>query len=414
MVDAQIFCGVKISGVVKEPTIKVLRNSAEVFAIQSEWEQCRKSTARPCLDQHPRALEAQVQNGSRAALRVITIWRNGRFLGAAPFVIRENWQFAWALRELGLKRTLARFPLKLADFSGSDFVGSFDHLDARQLLHEAFKLCADCEVIRMNQLNADSPICQLIQDGSAGRAGRWVWNRREREPRWLVRICATFDDYLQKFSGKKRRYLRWEIRQLENRFGGCLSLTCASEPAAVFPFIEAAEAVSTVSWQGKPFTRGQKHNLAHHATHGWLRCYLLSGSGQPLAYVIGRLSDGVFLADEAAFDARHASFSPGKVLWYKVIQDLHKQGGVSWLDFGSNDIGYKQFWAQERSTESSMYLIKRELRNALAFWPMIAVRWPVLAGRRLFEALGSHSLYDRSLHRLAKALKRKRRKRGQG
>jgi hypothetical protein len=58
--------------------------------------------------------------------------------------------------------------------------------------------------------------------------------------------------------------------------------------------------------------------------------------------------------------------------------------------------------------ESSIYLIKPGLRNALAFWPMMAIQLPVIAGRKLSAALGWRPLYDRSLHRLSKVFRRKR------
>ena len=133
------------------------------------------------------------------------------------------------------------------------------------------------------------------------------------------------------------------------------------------------------------------------------------GGEQPLAFLIGRKADRVFVSDLTGFDTRFEGFSPGKVMWNKVIQDLHEHGGFRWIDFGTGDIGYKQFWGHEFYRESSVYLIKLGLRTAAAFWPIMAVMWPVNVGRSLCEALSLGSAFDRTLHRLTKALKRRTR-----
>jgi CelD/BcsL family acetyltransferase involved in cellulose biosynthesis len=223
----------------------------------------------------------------------------------------------------------------------------------------------------------------------------------------LVRIGGTFEDYLKKFPGKKRRYLMWEIRQLESHFAGRLQLVRITEPGEVDSFIQAAQQVAAQSWQAMHL-EADKKKLLRNAEAGWLRCYLLVGGEQPLAYFVGRQSDGICIADDSAYDARLASFSPGKILWLKVIEELHALGTVSWLDFGSADIGYKQFWAHESYPESSILLMKSSMRNAVAFWPMMAVQWPTAVGRKLSVAMGSSGFYDRSLHRVSKLFRRKR------
>jgi hypothetical protein len=171
--------------------------------------------------------------------------------------------------------------------------------------------------------------------------------------------------------------------------------------------LRAASEVSAHSWQGKKLDPNLATKLVALADHGSLCCYVLLGEDQPLAFFIGRQSDGVCTADMAGFDARLDSLSPGKVMWNKVIQDLHDHADLDWLDLGTGDIAYKQFWGHEFYAESSIYLIKPSLRNAIAFWPVMAAMWPVNIGRRLFEAFNLRSAYDRTLHRLSKAFKRR-------
>jgi CelD/BcsL family acetyltransferase involved in cellulose biosynthesis len=189
--------------------------------------------------------------------------------------------------------------------------------------------------------------------------------------------------------------------------GGNLCLLRISEPAEVAAFIQAAQQISARSWQGEKLDTSKSERLSYCAKQGWLRSYMLTGNGQPVAHFIGRQSDGVLYADDTAFDSRIAELSPGKILWLKVIEDLHAGGDFRWLDFGSGDIGYKQFWANESYPESTVLLIKPSFRNALAFWPMMAAGWPVAAARKLAAKFGRRAGFDRRLHQLAKSFRRK-------
>lgn len=391
-------------------TTRVLRSLEDLSTVSGEWEECRKNAARPWIGQHPQAFLVSAAQSDAKSFRAIVLYLNGKMIGTAPLVIRKPWRWKWNLSQLGLRRSIAQFNLKLADFCGPDFGGNLDNAAAHQLQKSMFDNCEDCDAIRVDQLRSDSYLGRSLLKEPSSRRGWWLWQRKQDEARWLVRIEGTIENYLKKFSSKTRQNFKREHRLLAEHFCGQLQVSRISDRRQLGPFIQAAQQISAQSWQNKQHAPDHQTVLAASAEQGWLRSYLLTGNGQPLAYVIGRQSDGVFCADDSAFDTRLGSLSPGKVLWLKVIEDLHAQGGVRWMDFGSGNVGYKEFWAHESYPESSVLLIKPNFRNALAFWPMMAIQWPVTAGRKLAWVFGRSELYDRSLHWVSKMFRRKRRK----
>ncbi len=389
-------------------TTRILRTDQDFLDIFSEWEQCRQTTERPSLDQHPIAIRTQSVFLNSSGVRAVCLWRGHTLGGAAPLTIKERWEFGWRFPELGLRRHLARFQLRLAEFRGPDFMGNLGEAAARQLLNATLDACEDCDVIRFGELNEESWLGRLLVNRQLIRNKRWLWWRKEGEHRWLVRINGCYRNYLKKFSGSSRRYLMRDARQVEERFGGQLRLLQFSRPEEVSDFVRLGRLISAQSWQDDCLAVGHEAKLKRFAEAGLLRCYILLGGEQPLAYQIGRLSNGVYLAEAAAFDLRFANLSPGKILLMRMLEDLHALGNVRWLDLGSGDFAYKQFWAHESYPEASVLLIKRSLRNAVAFWPMMAAQWPVVVGRRLAGILGRSALYNRLLHRVSKMFRRKR------
>jgi hypothetical protein len=293
-------------------TTKFLRSLDELAHLNTEWENCRKRQPRPCLDLHTRAFVTLSDPARTNSFRAVTIYQGGEMTGAAPLVIRDHWRWKWNLSQLGLRRPLAQFDLRLAEFCGPDFTGMLDEEAARHLLTATIRTCEDCDVIRFNQLSTHSVLGRSLLKEPSSRKGWWLWRRKQNEARWLIRIGGTFEDYLTKFPGKKRRYLMWEVRQLENHFFRQLRLTRISGSGEVGPFVKAAQKISEQSWQGTNHTVDQTSKLVDYANNGWLQCYLLLGAEQPLAYLMGRQSNGVYIADESAFDNTLANFFTGE------------------------------------------------------------------------------------------------------
>jgi CelD/BcsL family acetyltransferase involved in cellulose biosynthesis len=87
-------------------------------------------------------------------------------------------------------------------------------------------------------------------------------------------------------------------------------------------------------------------------------CQAFAGVGQlyftsltldnaPIAYLIGFRGSTVVYGTQTTYDPCFCAFSPGIVLFNRVIGDLFSLGGIRTFDFGPGDHRYKREWAPE-------------------------------------------------------------------
>jgi len=172
-------------------------------------------------------------------------------------------------------------------------------------------------------------------------------------------------------------------------------------------YLQLVEKVAGDSWQGRrlgnPTTVAKLLEPSQQlAEHQLFRGYLLSNGDEAIAYVFGRVADWVFLPEKAGFTSSLSKFSPGKHLWYRVLEDLFSVGTVNWLDFGMYDLWYKEFWANESYKEDSILLLRPSVRTLLALGPSIAFRLALRAVSRLLAQFGLQSRFRRFLYRLSR------------
>ena len=74
----------------------------------------------------------------------------------------------------------------------------------------------------------------------------------------------------------------------------------------------------------------QAEQLAH---WGQLETAALRLDGRMLAFVYGFRAKGVYFAHKIGYDPRFAAFSPGQLLFYHILEQLHSDGETRALDF---------------------------------------------------------------------------------
>jgi CelD/BcsL family acetyltransferase involved in cellulose biosynthesis len=78
---------------------------------------------------------------------------------------------------------------------------------------------------------------------------------------------------------------------------------------------------------------------------------------------------GCFITEETGYDQGYASHSPGRVLYYRVIQDLVERNSPRLMSMGFGDAEYKEIWANKQSLSGPVMLVRRSMR------PMLAMRF---------------------------------------
>jgi CelD/BcsL family acetyltransferase involved in cellulose biosynthesis len=84
-------------------------------------------------------------------------------------------------------------------------------------------------------------------------------------------------------------------------------------------------------------TPQSREQLSVEATHGWLRIYVLYIEGKPVSFWKGTLYKGCLQADHSGFDSAWSAFSPGILLFLKMLEHLREEE-VETIDLGCMNV----------------------------------------------------------------------------
>lgn len=248
----------------------------------------------------------------------------------------------------------------------------------------------ECAGLYCEALPTDSDFWRWTAAMPGQRPGVYLHVTDGPRPWHHVRL-STFDAYLKSMSSKARANVRREVRHLDEHAGGKLELRRCTEPEQVEDFLRQALAVSQQSWQHR--TLGQqalhdKSNVAHFtglARRGVLQCYLLMAGQTPCAFVIGYRYAGVYHYAEVAFDEAFTRFSPGTVLLYLMLEDLHSSQQIEALNFGIGDATYKRRFGNHEREDAGCLLVRRRISLRLLTGSHAAFKRSVVFAKRLLN-----------------------------
>jgi CelD/BcsL family acetyltransferase involved in cellulose biosynthesis len=166
-----------------------------------------------------------------------------------------------------------------------------------------------------------------------------------------ILIGDDFQDFLQRTLHRKRRInIGREVRRLTERSFRIVEFT---RPEEMQQAMDLAFAVCRSSWKTKTSlaitnsaTRTQFYReiAVHFACHGQTRIWVAMLDEQPVAVEFHVEGGNKFYFMMTEFDQDYAKLSPGTVLLYKVLEQLHGEP-IDELDFGGEAYDYKMKWA---------------------------------------------------------------------
>jgi hypothetical protein len=300
-------------------------------------------------------------------LRAYAMHSSGRYVVASCLDAR-GCPSALLVVELGsvrlpfqLRRTeFGAVQVPLATILGSDVMGSGSAGQCDILFRELRSHVAPDFAIGAKCVTRGSTLDRYIESGGPSRLG--LVDRRDShdECLWLADIARDTDEYLARFTAKHRYNLKRELRICRAAFSGGLELRCYSEPRDVAHLTEQVRCVTARSWK-MTSTSAVQHldgraitDAGRAAAQGLLRSYVLAGDNQPIAYALGFQDAHVFHYSDVAYDHTHAALSPGKVLLYLLIDDLHRCRRPGVINFGIGESGYKQHFGNRSIPYRSM------------------------------------------------------------
>lgn len=188
---------------------------------------------------------------------------------------------------------------------------------------------------------------------------------------YLIRLPATYAEYLQSRSRKFRRNLNHAERML-TKIGSVEFVTVDpyKEHARV---LEVGEEIAKTSWQ---YASGLSHfnkrkggtfysNLTRSGRGvGGEDFNILLVDGRPVAYLLGCRRERVYYAIDTAYHADFRNVSVGRILFVRIIERLIKEQQVDVIDFeGAGE--YKDHYSNASETVKAVTIYRNTFYTSM-------------------------------------------------
>jgi len=191
----------------------------------------------------------------------------------------------------------------------------------------------------LNETVPEAPQWRAILD-ACGRAGFPV----AVHPRYCVgrlSIAGTWEEYFKKLSKSHRQTITKHAKRLAEKGDVQFEMHSAMTPVEVEPWLRAAFEVEDLSWKGRAGTSVLRspgmfsffvRQAEQLARWGQLETADLRFNGRMISFLYGFRAHGVLYAHKIGYDPEFAPFSPGQLLFSRLIEHLHGRNDVHAMD----------------------------------------------------------------------------------
>jgi len=308
-----------------------INNASQLDALEADWNRLAKRG----LYFVPRFAELRDALADRQSkFRLLIAVDNSQVIACACFLYvnsTKSYEIAW--------KTLCRLPVKLVVLFGGCVVGEPSEPVIRSLFEVIIKE-GGFDLLSVGNIFTNSALYKAVT--TLPNAFTWTGWRKERRW-WLIRMPASFDEYLASMPERTRAHLIRDCRSFERKGPEFRIMRLAEE---IDQFLRDAERISrlTYHWDfdGLHNDESTRQNFIRLANSGNLRCYISYINGTPCAFGWGELTYRRFNFRQTGYDPEFQRFSPGTVLIMRMIRDLIDNSDCEVFDFlwGGTD-GYK-------------------------------------------------------------------------
>jgi len=195
---------------------------------------------------------------------------------------------------------------------------------------------------------------------------------KEHSP--YIPFLDSWEHHIASLPKKLRSTMRNGEKRLRER--GELTYRECRSSEEVRGFISAVEAIERDSWKAEAGT-SIASNLVHDAFHrnlalraaadGGFSGHLLLLNGEPIAYIMGLLHEGVFLDLKESYRSSFREMSPGHVLKSFAFARLYERD-TQLYDFMGKCEEYKLKWTDKTYCRNTYLVFNNSLRGWVARW----------------------------------------------
>lgn len=381
-------------------SVDEITNAEQLAAVQPQWLALVEGGASGAnVHNDPRLVATSIVSSPGRSMRVLLVRRGEALVSVAPFYIEER-AIGW---QLSVWR-LGRFRARVLRLFGESVVVA-DRASVADVVHAIAGHLRTSngwgDFMFVDGLRVCDPFWMGALEGAAFSSCTG-WQARAQRPQKVhcTRLFSNFDAYCASLSPSSRSNLRRTRRRLFE--DPLVRLEIVTDSRSAGRLAAWLDEVRSRSWQGKTFGDSGRYasslpELRVAGEHGWLRSYVLLRGDEPVAYEHGYLYRGTYYGLDCAYRQQDAAQGPGSVLLFSVIEDLHRIGNTTEIDFGFGDLPYKRTFGNVEH-DAVIYSFVPLNRWRLFFALQGALTRAYDDVRRMLVALG----LDRLVRRLVK------------
>jgi Acetyltransferase (GNAT) domain len=317
-------------------------------SLRQSWRDLLAASGDPfAMHQSPEWFEVNRAEAAAAGLPApsLAVRRNSRqeVVGVVPLhSIHERLVFPLALRRSILTRPkhMIRIP------SGRLLLPEGDRwLDG---LFSSLGRCGpERPIIRLSNVPVPGPLSTYVGTSPLIRRDYCVYTVPPSPFKvYTIPLPPTYDEFLARYSSKKRYNLRRQLRQLVQHAAGGLTLRRFESPDDVPELLACWDQLSAARETPDPTpvpVEGREVRNRRLAGVGLLCSYVLMDGARPIAGFLGYRCGSVFTVGKTLHDHSYNAYSPGTCLLHMVIEQLVSGGSARLISFGYGYPG--QEWA---------------------------------------------------------------------
>lgn len=305
------------------------------------------------------------------------------FAAIAPRPVPLRFQFSRS-REFALG-------VSAVELLGGELVGDQAHEAFAEIVAAVWQRYSGVGAIYLKSLSNESALWQSLAAHEWRIRDAAIYKPEGDRPFHYIALPPTHEEYMAGFGSKQRFTLKKKIRKINEAFPGKVEFRRITSPDDLGLLTTSARQVIANSWKAQELARAVPESIENEAflrsvaERGMLRSHLLLVDGNPCAFIVGYLYNGIYHYADLAYDTNHADHSPGTVLLMMVIEDLIRQDQVRYVNFGITDAQYKRVFGNRHVEDAALLIVRPALSVSLRVGTHRAFRDAKVIAKRLLK-----------------------------
>jgi hypothetical protein len=338
--------------------VRTARSAEEVEALRTVWDEFERDVVNADIDYHLMVVERRPE-----ALRphVVLLERDG----APSTLVVGRVEDVRLPARLGYK-TVSRPRVRALTVSYGGVLGREDEKAADAVVGEIVSALGrgEADVARLRNLKVGSPLHRTARS-RPGLLSRDPLARPTRH--WRARLSGSYDEYVGRRSAKTRANLRRYGRKFEAAFPDAIELRSFRDPADLDRLLEDTRAVYEGTYHRALGVGFSDSGIEREVTtlalaRGWLRGFVLYVNEKPCAFWHGIRYGRVFSTGPTGYDPAFGTHRVGTYVLGRMVEELCREEGLEWIDFGFGDAEYKQHFGDDSWLEEDVLVWARRPR----------------------------------------------------